>query len=293
MNTQKCLKAGETYDVVVEYYEASAKAQLYFVYDEVTEPDESTRSVFIPDGDWMDVFTGEVITGPTTITVTKDVYSSPIYVRKGAVIPTAEVASPLVCADWQNVSLNLYGLGEGSATLYEDDGKSENYLDGGCRITDVSASTAGEITTVTISGANGGFETDYSVRNVTLRVHSDTPVTSALVNGKAAVVTKLEKDAAALPFANSGASSISDVYEISFTASLAGEHTVLVSTSEEPLKPTVVEGDANGDGVVTVVDVLVIAKAMLNNTNAPNADLNEDGKITLVDVIRIMKIVTK
>ncbi|MBE6679984.1 MAG: DUF5110 domain-containing protein [Ruminococcaceae bacterium] len=293
VNTEKHLKAGETYDVVVEYYEASAKAQLYFVYDEVTESDESTRSVFIPDGEWIDVFTGEVIAGPKTISVTKDVYSSPIYVRKGAVILTAAVASPLTNADWQNVSINLYGLGEGSATIYEDDGVSEGYLDGDCRSTDISASTVGEITTVTISAVIGGFETDYSERNVTVRVHSDTPIKSALVNGKTATVTKVEKDAAAVPFADSGAAPLSDVYEISFVASLADEHTVLVSTSEETLKPTEVEGDVNCDGIITIADVLAIIKAVLNNQKVPKADLNGDGIIDLVDVIKVMKLASK
>ena len=293
VNTEKYLKAGETYDVVVEYYEAAAKAQLYFVYDEVTESDESTRSVFIPDGEWIDVFTGEVITGPKTVSVTKDVYSSPIYVRKGAVIPTAAVVSPMTNADWQNISFNLYGLGEGSATIYEDDGKTEDYLDGNCRITDVTVSTNGEVTTVTVSAANGGFESDYFARNVTLRVHSDIPVTSALVNGKTATVTKLAKDASAIPFANSGASSASDVYEISFTASLNEEHTVLLSTAEEPLVPTFVEGDANGDGVVTIADVLVTLKAMFDKTFISKADFNGDGVITLIDVIKVMKLASK
>ncbi len=293
VNTEKYLKAGETYDVVVEYYEAAAKAQLYFVYDEVTEADESTRSVFIPDGEWIDVFTGEVIEGPKTVSVTKDVYSSPIYVRKGALIPTAVVVSPMTNADWQNVSLNLYGFGEGSATLYEDNGKTEDYLDGSYRTTDMTVATKDEITTVTISAANGTFETDYTGRNITLRVHSDTPVTSVLVDGRLATVTKVEKDVAAIPFANGGASPASDVYEISFTASLADEHTVIVSTSEEPLKPTVIDGDADCDGTVTIADVLVIIRAVVNGTSVPNADLDKDGEISLIDVIKVLKSIAK
>ena len=287
MNTTDTLKAGVTYDIVIEYYEAAAKSQLHFVYDPVTESDESARSVFIPDGEWIDVFTGEVVTGPKTITVTKDVYSSPIYVRRGAVVPTSDVESPLTGADWQNISLNVYGLGEGSASLYEDDGATESYLDGKYRTTSVSITTEGEVSTLTIGAADGEFATDYTERSISVRVHSDTPITSALVNGKLATVTRIEKDASAIPFANSGASPAGDVYEITFTASTAREQTVVVSTADEELPPDLV-GDVNGDEIVTLKDVLLALNAVLNQT-AVDADVNFDGKVSLIDVVRILR----
>ena len=291
MNTTDVLKAGVTYDIVIEYYEAAAKAQLHFVYDPVTEADESTRSVFIPDGEWIDVFTGEVITGPKTITVTKDVYSSPIYVRSGAVVLSSAVESPLSGADWQNVSLNVYGLGEGSATLYEDDGATESYLDGEFRTTDVSVTTEGVISTINIGVTDGEFATDYTERSVTVRVHSDVPVTSALVNGKLATVTKIAKDASALPFANSGASPESDVYEITFTANMAREQVVVVSTGEEELTPNIV-GDVDGNEVITVGDALLTLNAILNKKPV-DADVNGDGKVNMIDVVRIIKLSIK
>lgn len=287
VNTEKALKAGQTYDVVVEYYEASSKAQLYFVYDEVTEADESTRSVFIPDGEWIDVFTGEIITGPKTISVTKDVYSSPIYVKKGAVIPTTEVESPLSGGDFENISLNVYGIGEGSASLYEDDGATEAYLDGDYRTTGFTLSTSDEISTLEISAANGEYTSGYTLRNFTVRIHSDKEITSALVNGKAASITKIAKDADALPFANKGASAISDVYEISFTASVNDAHTVTLTTSDTPLEGKVV-GDVNGNGVLEMFDVLTVLKSVLNGENV-DADTDLDGEATLLDVIKLLK----
>jgi|GEM_PF-676062 len=285
VNTETPLKAGETYDIVIEYYERTSKSQLHLVYDPVTAMDESERSVFIPDGEWIDVYTGEVITGPKTITVTKDVYSMPLYVRRGAVLPAAKVESPLTKADWQNLSLNLYGLGEGSAVLYEDDGRSEDYKNGESRFTAVNVTTDGDITTLTLSAADGSFETDYAERSISVRVHSDTPIVSALVNGSRATVTKIEKDSTAIPFANSGASPASDVYEITFTASIAQQHTVVVSTGEELIPADV--GDVDGDKVLTVKDALLTLKAILNRT-AVNADMNGDGRVSVLDVVKIL-----
>lgn len=288
VNTEKMLKAGQTYNVVIEYYEVTAKAQFYFVYDGVTDENESSRSVFIPDGEWIDVFTGEVITGPKTVTVTKDVYSSPIYVRRGAVIPTSAVESPLNGADWQDISLNVYGVGEGSVTLYEDDGETENYASGVYRKTDVEISASDEISTLVIGASSGAFDTDYTMRNVTVRVHSDVPVTSAFVNGNAVDVKYIEKDTDAVPFAESGASPASDVYEITFTADISLEQVVMFTTSDEPI----VLGDVDGDKVITVKDTLLTLRALLNKTQC-NADMNHDGKITLLDVIRIMKLIAQ
>ncbi len=291
VNTETPLKAGETYDIVIEYYERTSKSQLHLVYDPVTAADESARSVFIPDGEWIDVFTGECITGPKTVTVVKDVYTAPIYVRKGAVLPAAKVESPLTKADWQNLSLNLYGLGEGTATVYEDDGSSEDYKDGEYRMTDVKVTTAGEVTTLTLSAADGDFATAYAERTVTVRVHSDTPITSALADGAPLAVTKLAKDPTAIPFADRGASPASDIYEITFAASLAAEHTVKLSVGETPLVPTV--GDANSDGVLDVQDALFALRAYVDRKMLATADMNGDGKLSLLDILQILKAIVQ
>lgn len=279
VNTETPLKAGETYDIVIEYYERTSKSQLHLVYDPVTGEDESQRQVFIPRGAWIDVYTGEVHNGPKTMTVTKDVYSMPLYVRKGAVLPAAQVESPLTKADWQNLSLNLYGLGEGSTTVYEDDGRSEDYKNGESRFTAVEVTTEGTVTTLSLSAAEGDFATDYADRTVTVRVHADTPVTVATVDGAAATVTRIERDEKAVPFANSGASPTSAVYEITFTASLDEAHTVVLSTAR---------GDIDGDGDVTVQDVLLAVRALVNFEECPFADMNGDGVLSLIDVIALL-----
>jgi len=53
-----------------------------------------------------------------------------------------------------------------------------------------------------------------------------------------------------------------------------------------------VVGDVNGDDAITVVDVLLILKAILNDTALENADMNGDSVLTLVDVIKALKAIT-
>lgn len=50
--------------------------------------------------------------------------------------------------------------------------------------------------------------------------------------------------------------------------------------------------DFDGDGVVSVKDVLVTIKAVLNGTDLDGADMNGDGKVTLIDVLRVFKSIT-
>ncbi len=54
-----------------------------------------------------------------------------------------------------------------------------------------------------------------------------------------------------------------------------------------------IRGDMNGDNSITVHDVLMLIKVLLNNQTVEKGDLNGDGKINLIDVIRVMKIVAQ
>lgn len=62
-----------------------------------------------------------------------------------------------------------------------------------------------------------------------------------------------------------------------------------VATTVCAVVPANVPGDMNADGVLTVIDVLLAMKAVLNGTYTEKADVSGDGVLTLVDVMRILK----
>lgn len=75
-------------------------------------------------------------------------------------------------------------------------------------------------------------------------------------------------------------------YKDSKAASLAetiGINTVFIDEVAE------IQGDIDGDGEVSVYDVVVSLKALLNHLELDGADMDGDGKITLIDVMRILK----
>ncbi len=218
-NNETPLRAGETYDIVMEYYELRGKAVAYLVSEPVLPVGVSTREVFLPDGTWINVFTGEKNVGPATVTVTGGTDVSPIFVREGAALPTSPVISPMQGGHWEELSVNLYGLSETSFTLYEDDGETESYLDGSFRKTEISVTADGDAWRIGISAAEGDFATAYGTRIVNLRIHSDRPVKGAM---------RIAKDANALPFANEGASRIADVYSVTAAVDLANGASISV-----------------------------------------------------------------
>lgn len=211
VNREKALRAGETYDIVMEYYELKGKAVAYLIWEPVVPESTSVRTVFIPDGTWINVFSGEKFVGPKTVTVTGGVDEMPIFVREGAALPTSAVISPLCGADWAELSVQLYGLAPTAFTLYEDDGESEAYLDGIWRKTEVRVCEDGDNFRVEIGAVEGKFTTEYTTRVVKLRIRSDRPILGAVRIPRAEAV----------PFAEEGASNIADVYEITAAVDMA------------------------------------------------------------------------
>ena len=73
-----------------------------------------------------------------------------------------------------------------------------------------------------------------------------------------------------------------------------GEAIIMTPVSAEIVyaKETVT-GDLNGDGSVTIVDVLALIRAVVNHQTVANGDLNGDGKVGLIDVIRVIKLISE
>ena len=172
--------------------------------------------------------------------------------------------------------------------MYEDDGETTDYLDGKVRTTEIAVTSVGDAWQIDIGEADGDFDTEYSVRTVKLRFHSETPV-SVTANGAVIPATLIKEDAQALPFANSGASNIFDVYEVTVEVDLAKGMTLLISDEEEDG----MRGDINGDEKITITDMLAVKAHILGKStltdinNATKADTNQDGKITITDFIQI------
>ena len=113
----------------------------------------TSRMVYLPQGSWIDYWTGKRIDGGTMIRVEAPLETVPMFVRAGAIIPMGpemnyvgeKPVDPMTFAIYPDES------GRASTTLYEDDGVSPAYRQGMFRRTQVSSAKS-----------TNGFQTDVA-----------------------------------------------------------------------------------------------------------------------------------
>ncbi len=94
----------------------------------VVEPQKKSLGVYLPKGDWYDYFTGKHYIGGNKVRARLRADRLPIFVRAGAIIPTAEVVQntrELSRAETMNLTVFLAERGAGS--LYWDAGEGYGY----------------------------------------------------------------------------------------------------------------------------------------------------------------------
>jgi len=77
-----------------------------------------------------------------------------------------------------------------------------------------------------------------------------------------------------------------------------GDKIIVSNGSESREYTAIIYGDANGDGVINIMDLLRVQKRLLKSVTltdaqAKAADNNKDGQITVVDLLRVQKHILK
>lgn len=193
-----------------------------------------TRTVFLPEGTWIDVWSGQRYQGPQEITVTHSIETSPVFVREGALVVLAENMSNTSEKVWDTMTLDVYPSTnyDAQTRLYEDDVTTDAYQYGEYRTTDITMTGNGSgAFTVTIGKAEGSFKGDraFDTRTWNVRLHKNPAwgeLTSVKVNGKTVSLAKCYQNAEAEPFAFSGAAADGDLYEFRFSGSVNKEYKI-------------------------------------------------------------------
>lgn len=227
MTTSPYFEKGVEHTIVIEYFEAGGNAHAYLYVKEREAKggsrQYSTRDVFLPDGQWIDVWTGKRYVGPTTVTVTHGLETSPIFVREGAILPLANVADTTNESNWGQLSLELYPSAafDTKQSIYEDDTRTVAYKKGAYRTTEIAMSKVdaeNKTLKLDIGAAQGSFDgaKAFRSREWTVRVHIPQgwgEVVSVKANGKKLSTKYYVRSASAEVLANAGASRDADVVE--------------------------------------------------------------------------------
>ncbi len=216
------VEGGREHSLTVEYFQADGAACCVLYYD---AHEESKKSVYLPDGKWMDVFGGKVYRGGRSYARRYAVGEMPLFVRLGALLPLAYDAKNTKEQTWDRLAFDYYPDREArdEGCLYEDDTKTTAYERGDYRTTPYEAFYDRETNAyvVRLGEAQGSFRgaKAFLEREITVRLHlatCDGNVRSVTVNGSNAEYCKQKRDAGAFPFAAGGGARDGDLISVTF-----------------------------------------------------------------------------
>jgi alpha-glucosidase len=157
----------------------------------VYQPETQCRTVYLPDGEWFDLYTGNVITGNRYILAESPLDRIPVFLKEGAVIPMGREMS--FVGELQQVLKTIdicpsRNARSGRFSLYVDDGETEQYRAGYFGFVNVSYDIKqdGRFSKLRISVDTETHSKDYSaslpVENIRIWDFTQPPV-KVSVNG--------------------------------------------------------------------------------------------------------------
>jgi alpha-D-xyloside xylohydrolase len=87
----------------------------------MTDP-SGTRTVYLPEGEWVDWWTGAIHTGRSYHRVTQPLGRVPLFVRRGAVIPVVEPGDTVGDGPFDAITLLCFDPAPGTTTISDVDG---------------------------------------------------------------------------------------------------------------------------------------------------------------------------
>jgi alpha-glucosidase/alpha-D-xyloside xylohydrolase len=129
-----------------------------FLVAPVTEQGATHRTVYLPaDCDWYNYWTNERLHGGQTIVVNAPIDTLPLFVKAGSIVPLGSDVNST--QETQRIgSLRVYPGANGSVTLYNDDGKTYAYENGGGSVTKLTWDDAAH--RLRHEGGSGSSEVD-------------------------------------------------------------------------------------------------------------------------------------
>jgi dienelactone hydrolase len=138
----------------------------------------------LPRGNWINYWTGEVYEGEMEHLVAAPLEQIPLFVRQGSVIPERCYAHSVEGGTNDTLTLHVYPGADGSFTLIEDDGRSNDYLNGSYATTMITLEDEGNGFVMTIEGSEGSYRGMNDHRYWLLKIHSGKQHHAIKVNGK-------------------------------------------------------------------------------------------------------------
>lgn len=94
-------------------------------------PEENSTPMFLPEGEWYDIYTDKVLNGSIEMSQAYPEYELPLFIKSSSIIPMQSVVQSTMETPSDTLYIHLYNGKESSSfDYYEDDGISFNYRNG-------------------------------------------------------------------------------------------------------------------------------------------------------------------
>lgn len=143
-----------------------------FLVAPVYEKGATSRLVHFPEGYWYRFTDDEGVEGNQSLEVDAPTEELPLFVKAGSIIPMRTYARNIEGGTNDVLHLHLYTGADGSFTLYEDDGQSNDYKNLFLAKTHFEYKEENGMGVLKIHPTEGGFEGFNSQRTVYWHVHS-------------------------------------------------------------------------------------------------------------------------
>jgi alpha-glucosidase (family GH31 glycosyl hydrolase) len=148
----------------------------------VYEKGVTTQKVYLPEGKWINYWTGEQMQGNAEVTVAAPINQIPLFVKHGAIIPMRNYASSVEKGNNNTLTLHVYPGADGSFNLLEDDGTSNDYLKGIYASTIIELKNNLDNIIVKINPAEGSYIGMKPTRKWVLHIHAEKMLQLVKVN---------------------------------------------------------------------------------------------------------------
>jgi alpha-glucosidase len=148
----------------------------------------TSEQVWLPKGDWIEWSTGKHFAGPTTVERRFTIDQIPVYARAGTILPMQPTMLHTGEKPVDPLIVNVWPLAPGTSSsysVYEDSGVSVEYQKGVFARTPVKATENGDTLRVEIGPVEGSYPGMLRTRGYEVRLPSDWPPVSVMVNGNA------------------------------------------------------------------------------------------------------------
>ena len=116
----------KAYNVPHQYYFGSNMI-VAPVYESMKGNSAATQTVWLPEGNWYDYTTHELIKGGKDYTATYSLNQIPVFVKDGSIIPTQTAKLRVTGSILDTLILTVYAENIAAFSLYEDEGTTEGY----------------------------------------------------------------------------------------------------------------------------------------------------------------------